>query len=343
MMQTNSKITLELSYLCSIILIGIGLCSCQPMDKTDAIASSDSDKNISKTSSEWFLATGDWYNDPRLFVKTVGSGPDTVIMLHGGWGGEHRGLVKAVAGLENDFYFVFYDQRGSLRSPFPDSLITLDQHIKDLELLRKELKLSKLNLVGHSMGAFLASAYHHEYPSNVNKLVLLAPAALKSTIPESDTALFKNHRSKLNAFLQRRAIQQELELLNLDKENHLLSSREATNKFRINMGSRFLFNIKNWNKLTGGGPFYNPKVGQLTGNSLPQNGWDYFVDFKKSNVPVSIIIGDHDFLDMEALIIKNWIDKIQHIQLSVIPNAGHVIWIDQPDGFKTTLKTALER
>ncbi len=45
-------------------------------------------------------------------------------------------------GLTDKYHFIFYDQRGSLRSPVPDSLISYENHIEDLELLRKELKYS---------------------------------------------------------------------------------------------------------------------------------------------------------------------------------------------------------
>src|SRR5688500_18109892 len=65
---------------------------------------------------DWFLSTGSWADDPQLYVREVGSGRP-VVMLHGGWGAEHAGLVEAIKGLESGFRFIFYDQRGSLRSP----------------------------------------------------------------------------------------------------------------------------------------------------------------------------------------------------------------------------------
>lgn len=65
----------------------------------------------------WFLSTGDWEKDPQLYVLEFGSGTDTIVMLHGGWGGEHSGLINAVMDLRDQYHFIFYDQRGSLRSP----------------------------------------------------------------------------------------------------------------------------------------------------------------------------------------------------------------------------------
>lgn len=157
---------------------------------------------------DWFLSTGNWQNDPQIYVCEFGTGTDTVVMLHGGWGGDHFGMIEAVAGLSNKFHFILYDQRGSLRSPFPDSLITFDQHIEDVERLRKELKMEKMNIVGHSMGA---------------------------------------------------------------------------------------------------------------------------------SYPVSIIMGDHDFLDFGAGLAKKWSAELPRMKLHIIPKAGHIIWVDQPGEFSRFL------
>jgi proline iminopeptidase len=50
---------------------------------------------------------------------------------------EHRYLLDALRGLEDRFHFVFYEQRGSLRSSSPDSLVSVAAHTRDLERLRQ--------------------------------------------------------------------------------------------------------------------------------------------------------------------------------------------------------------
>jgi len=126
-----------------------------------------------------------------IAATCVGEGSETIVMLHGGWGGEHSGFMAAVGDLKEQYHFVFYDQRGSLRSPSPDSSITFDRHVEDLELLRRELNVEQLRLVGHSMGAVLASAYASKYPHRIKRLTLLAPAYLKNPIPEEDEELHR--------------------------------------------------------------------------------------------------------------------------------------------------------
>ena len=89
--------------------------------------------------------------DCRIFVRETGEGP-TVVMLHGGWGGEHGSLLPGLLPLAEDARLVFYDQRGSLRSPC-DELPTAADHVADLERLREVLSEKRIVLLGHSKGA----------------------------------------------------------------------------------------------------------------------------------------------------------------------------------------------
>ena len=292
---------------------------------------------------EWFLATGDWQNDPRLFVKGIGSGKDTVIMLHGGWGGEHRGMIPAIDGLEEDYFFVFYDQRGSLRSPFPDSLITFAAHIEDLERLRSTLGLQSFKLVGHSMGSILACAYHNKYPDRVEKLILLAPAPLKIPLPAEDAALKDQSNRALQTFLERPAVVAALDRFNLQRTEPPLSSVESTIRFRIYGAARFLYDVGKWTTLKGGYPFYQPRVYGLTEQSIPNAPRDYIQRIAATGIPASVIIGDHDFLDMGAKIIGKWVKPLPNVDLTIVPEAGHNIWTDQPAKFARAFRAALSK
>jgi proline iminopeptidase len=291
---------------------------------------------------DWFLSTGNWQNDPQLYVREFGTGPDTIMMLHGGWGGEHSELVDVVKELGQQYHFIFYDQRGSLRSPFPDSLITFSQHIADLERLRKELKVDKLHIVAHSMGAVLACAYASQYPQHIKKLTLLAPAPLKNPLPEGDKELQRKANSAQQAFMERPAVTQEMNKYNLNRTTPDLSSLEATSKFRIQFAKRMLYDVSKWPSLMGGRALYKGQVFELTARTYPPSGWDYFQQFKRQAYPVSIIIGDHDFLDFGNHLTRKWAGDVPRIKLTTIENAGHLIWIDQPKAFSKELQQHLK-
>jgi proline iminopeptidase len=293
--------------------------------------------------TDWFLSTGNWQNDPQLYVREFGRGSEPIIMLHGGWGAEHSGLIEAVRALEDRYRFIFYDQRGSLRSPSPDSLITFDRHIEDLELLRKELHQDTLTIVGHSMGAILASAYASKYPLRIKQLVLLAPAHLKNPLPDADKVLLDQQSASLETFLNRREVAKELNTYGLDRTDRPLTSREQTAKFRINLYKRMLYDVSNWTRLTGGRGLYKGHVGELTSKTYPPSGWDYIQEFNRRTYPVGIIVGDHDFLDFGNGIIKKWARNAPQIELSIVKNAGHLLWLDQPDVLAVELLRHLEK
>ncbi|MEL6483815.1 MAG: alpha/beta hydrolase [Bacteroidota bacterium] len=290
----------------------------------------------------WFLSTGDWETDPKLFVREFGTGRDTVIMVHGGWGGEHKGMFDAVQSLEDDFHFVFYDQRGSLRSPCPDSLISYRNHILDLERLRAELNIKEMILVGHSMGTVLISAYAQEHPDRIKKLVLVSPAYLKEPIPEADKPLKHQMYLKSKAFRERPELAQELEKYDLNRSFPPLSSREETMKFRIGLSALMLYDIEKWKKSYAGGPFFNPKVYELTERTYPEGGWDFYKEFSKQSYPISVIIGDHDWLDFEVMLTRHWMKEVPRMELKIIEKAGHDLSVDQEQVFAQTLKHNLE-
>ena len=58
-----------------------------------------------------------------------------------------------------------------------------------------------------------------------------------------------------------------------------------------------LYDINKWSELTGGRSLYKGSVLSLTEASYPENGWNYIGDFKNASHPISILLGDHDFLD----------------------------------------------
>lgn len=85
---------------------------------------------------------------------------EPVVVIHGGPGIAHNYMTDIAKGLENQFRFVFYDQRGSgLSYTYSKEDISMQKNIEDLEKLRKALGLEKMNLISHSAGTYLAMNY----------------------------------------------------------------------------------------------------------------------------------------------------------------------------------------
>lgn len=325
------------SFLASVCLL---LFSCAEESEKVGQKNGSDNPYIGGAMKTWFLSTGDWGDDPQIFVREFGTGKDTVVLLHGGWGAEHSGMIDMVRGMEGEYKFFAYEQRGSLRSPFPDSLITYNHHIEDVELLRKELGVQKLTLLGHSMGAVLASAYAQKYPAHIERLVLVSPAYLKNPFPEEDIPLLRASQETYEEFSQRPEVEQELQKFDL-LGNSLLSSKEETIRNRINFGQRMLFDVGKWDKLNNGRALYKGHVYGLTERTYPENGWDFIATFKTQSYPVSVIAGDHDFLDMGNRITKKWISEVPRAEFISIKDAGHLPWIDQPRRLRDVIGKSL--
>jgi len=104
-----------------------------------------------------------------------------VIVVHGGPGADYRYLLN-LQQLSDEYYVVFYDQRGSGLSPRVDpSELTLDSSIKDLDRIVEHYGNGEaVNLVGHSWGGTLVTAYVGRYPQKVAHLVVAEPGGLTS-------------------------------------------------------------------------------------------------------------------------------------------------------------------
>jgi len=113
-------------------------------------------------------------------VETFGDpASPPVIVVHGGPGWDFRALLPLKA-LSDEYFVVFYDQRGTGLSPRVDpSELSLESSISDLDaIVDHNSKGSRVRLIGHSWGAMLSSAYIGRHPEKVGGAVLAEPGFL---------------------------------------------------------------------------------------------------------------------------------------------------------------------
>src|SRR5207237_10355911 len=114
----------------------------------------------------------------RLHTRRVGTGPP-VVVLHGGPGADFAYLLPQYDRLAHGRALLFYDQRGGGRSPVArDVPVGWQEHVADLDALRKHWAIDRLALLGYSWGGLLAVLYALEYSDRVGRLALVAPAPL---------------------------------------------------------------------------------------------------------------------------------------------------------------------
>ena len=115
-------------------------------------------------------------------AETFGdSSKPVVIVLHGGPGGDYRSLLGLQA-LADEYFVVFYDQRGSgLSERIPDEQLTYQAMLNDLDTFVNRFgNGAPVHLIGHSWGGILASAYLGVAPEKVAKVVMAEPGYLSA-------------------------------------------------------------------------------------------------------------------------------------------------------------------
>ena len=128
-----------------------------------------------------------------LHLETFGNPNNPVlIVLHGGPGGDYRGL-KSLQALSNHYFIVFFDQRGTgLSERVTADRLTPPFLISDINDIKQHFSPAlPVYLLGHSWGGALASYYVQQYPLNVAKLLLAEPGALdKEAAKVANTTAF---------------------------------------------------------------------------------------------------------------------------------------------------------
>lgn len=157
---------------------------------------------------EGFVSTPD---SVRLFTRVVGSGADTIIVLHGGPGLTLDYLAADLEPLAARHTLLFYDQRGTGRSTLVSDSASLNaqRFVDDLEAVRAQFGLSKPTLLGHSWGVGLAALYVQRYPNTLGQLILvdgvpLRLADLKAGFEAMAQARDSSERAEMDRWMETR-------------------------------------------------------------------------------------------------------------------------------------------
>ncbi|OCT54328.1 hydrolase or acyltransferase (Alpha/beta hydrolase superfamily) [Cladophialophora carrionii] len=123
----------------------------------------------SKLSATGYISS----NDSKLYYETEGN-PDgpTILFIHG-LGGTTNAYQPIVPDLQ-EFNIVRFDWGGHGRSSTPKTT-SIESYVADAEAVSNELKLSNVNVVGHSLGGLVALHFAAKLPDKVKALVLFGP------------------------------------------------------------------------------------------------------------------------------------------------------------------------
>lgn len=265
-----------------------------------------------------------------LFYRMVGSGPDVLVMIHGGPGMDSGYMVPDFAPLAAHHRLLFYDQRGAGRSEIlkdDPALFTMAHHVADLEALRVQFGIERLTLVAHSFGPALAASYAIAHPDRVARMIFLGP------VPPRAGDMDKRYGATLEGRL---TAEQRAEMTRL--EDAMLHGPDPVQACRAYWAIAVLPRVARpelASKVTGdfcssGAAAIRAGMGVAGPHTSESLGdWDFRAQLAKVTAPTLIIHGETDAIPMD--LVEEWTTAMPAAKLIKVPGASHFPYVERPD------------
>lgn len=273
-------------------------------------------------------------NGVDLYYKVVGEGKPIVI-LHGGPGLDHTYLLPQMGKLADNFKMIFYDQRASGGSSgnANSSSITLNNFVMDLEGIRKEFNLDKMNLMGHSWGGLLAMFYAIRYPDNLNSLILISTAAASSDFWKPFSSNVKRNRTP----------EDDLALVKLTASEDFKNKRaEVVQKYL-----KVFFRVYFYNQSLGDD--LNTQINKITAMNMDTinslmirnylSNYNIHEELSAINCPTLVLHGDSDPIPSEFA--KKIHERIRNSKFILLKDCGHFPYVEAQKEFFDIMKDFL--
>ena len=273
-----------------------------------------------------------------ICYEIMGHGPPLMI-VHGGPGASHDYFLPYLLPLARQNKLVFIDERGSGRSQKLDepSGYTVENMVEDVEDVRRELGLGKISLLGHSYGGVLAEAYALKYQQNLTHLVLA------STFPSTKemNEVFVKQKQKMPAQVRENIDKLEAQGL-FGHGKPWESNRYTVDYMNAAWGDGYFPYLYGRHP----DPNYDPVAQGVTSWDLYREMWgsngEFVIDGNLKSVeyvdllptikvPTLIIAGDHD--ECDPSLSRQMNQKIAGSKLAILPDSGHMTFVDQPIQF----------
>ena len=238
---------------------------------------------------------------------------------------------------------IFVDERGSGRSQKLEDPAgyTIENMVEDVEAVRQALGLGKINLLGHSYGGALAQAYALKYQQNLTHLIL--GSTWSST--EAMNKVFVKMKANMSPELRDRI--DRLEAAGLFGHGKVYEQNRYTAEYMIASWGEGYFPYVYHNRPD---PNYDPIANGNISWYLYRQMWgehgEFIIDGNLKSVeytnrlagikvPTLFVVGDHD--ECDPSLSQAMRDKIAGSKLAVMPNSGHMTFVDQPNLFIKTV------
>ncbi|NJP06133.1 MAG: alpha/beta fold hydrolase [Chloroflexaceae bacterium] len=221
---------------------------------------------------------------------------------------------QQISALETDYRVIVPDLRGFGSSTIAKGPYPMDTFADDLVTLLDRLAIKQAVIGGLSMGGYIALALLERYPERVQGLILA------DTRATADTAEARGHRETTA-----KMVETEGSAAIADRMLPNLLSPQTTAEKQAFVRSLIEANLP------------QGIAGALRGMALRRDSTELLASI---TVPTLILVGADDMLSPPAEM-ETMHQAIAGSQFVIIPTAGHVANIDNPDAFNEALRQFL--
>ena len=254
-------------------------------------------------------------NGTRLHIRQEGEGP-VALFIHG-FPLDSSMWIEQLEDLGSLRRCIAVDLRGFGRSaPVTGAPLTMEQHAADLAAVLDLVSAEQADIIGLSMGGYVAMAFADMYPDRVRSLALIDT---RSGADSDEGKAGRNAMAERLLDEGRNAIAETM-------ESGLLSP-QATIAVRARLRS-----------MVEACP-YETIVGALGGM---RDRPDRTAVLRQIAVPAAVIVGEQDTVapptEAEAMAVA-----LPDAALTIVPGAGHMAPIEQPEAVNEALRVLLAR
>ncbi len=239
--------------------------------------------------------------------------PDFVL-LHG-MGDDKSSFLQTAKFLSEDYHLILPDLAGHGENERKQGLdYSIDGQATFLNSFLEKLGIKKFNLVGNSMGGHTAAAYAVKYPNDINNLILLDAAGIKTDNHVVYGGFGKEieNKEELNVVLQR--VFYKVPNLPGPIADYMI---ETINNSKDFVDDTLIPAIKN-------GKYFNLKD-----------------DVQSIKVPTLVLQGKHDEV-VSFNVAEYYRDHITNASLFVIQNASHSPQLEVPEEVAIAIKNFIQ-
>ncbi len=259
----------------------------------------------------------------RLYYEESGSGIP-VIFVHE-YAGDWRSWEPQLRHFGQRYRAIAYNARGYPPSDVPENVAAYSQHraADDIRSILDHLKIDRAHIVGLSMGGFATLHFGFRHPTRARSLVVAGCGYGAET--ESRTR-FRAEAEAIAAFIDQNGMQ-------------AFAAKYAYGPTRVQFENKDPRGFAEFKQYLSEHSALGARNTQLGVQRERPSLYDLIEDMKRLTLPTLVLTGDEDWPCLNPGILMK--QSIPTAALSVMPNCGHAINIEDPDEFNRLVSTFL--